>query len=121
MSNGVIYILTNPAFPDYVKIGYADNINSRLKQLNQSECIPFAFSMCEIPIGAKLDFWLSAWQPTDYVCTVADDRHVDYEGEKYTLTGLAKKLSNTNRSINGVTYFKYNGRWLGDLRREHEN
>lgn len=40
---GVIYILTNPSFPDYIKIGYADNINSRLNQLNRSECIPFAF------------------------------------------------------------------------------
>lgn len=44
MSNkGVIYILTNPSFPDYVKIGYADDIDKRLKQLNRSECIPFAF------------------------------------------------------------------------------
>ena len=41
--NGVIYILTNPSFPNYVKIGYADDIDKRLKQLNQSECIPFAF------------------------------------------------------------------------------
>lgn len=32
---GVIYILTNPSFPDYVKIGYADNIDKRLKQLNR--------------------------------------------------------------------------------------
>ena len=40
---GVIYILTNPSFPDYVKIGYADDIDKRLKQLNRSECIPFAF------------------------------------------------------------------------------
>ncbi len=40
---GVIYILTNPSFPEYVKIGYADNINKRLKELNRSECIPFAF------------------------------------------------------------------------------
>ena len=40
---GVIYILTNPSFPDYVKIGYATNIENRLKQLNRSECIPFAF------------------------------------------------------------------------------
>ena len=40
---GVIYILTNPSFPQYVKIGYADNVESRLKQLNNSECIPFAF------------------------------------------------------------------------------
>lgn len=41
--NGVIYILTNPSFPDYVKIGYADDIKTRLNQLNRSECIPFAF------------------------------------------------------------------------------
>lgn len=43
MNKGVIYILTNPPFPQYVKIGYADNAESRLKQLNSSECIPFAF------------------------------------------------------------------------------
>ena len=40
---GVIYILTNPSFSDYVKIGYADDIERRLKELNRSECIPFAF------------------------------------------------------------------------------
>ena len=43
MSRGVIYILTNPSFPDYVKIGYAKDIKKRLKQLNRSETIPFAF------------------------------------------------------------------------------
>ena len=42
-STGVIYILTNPSFPEYVKIGYADDIDKRLQQLNRSECIPFAF------------------------------------------------------------------------------
>ena len=42
---GVIYILTNPSFPDYVKIGYADDVNKRLKELNRSECIPFAFRL----------------------------------------------------------------------------
>ena len=40
---GVIYILTNPSFKDYVKIGYADDVKSRLAQLNRSECTPFAF------------------------------------------------------------------------------
>ena len=39
---GVIYILTNPSFSEYVKIGYADNIDKRLRELNRSECIPFA-------------------------------------------------------------------------------
>ena len=42
---GVIYILTNPSFPQYVKIGYADDVNKRLEQLNRSECIPFAFRL----------------------------------------------------------------------------
>ncbi len=43
MKKGVIYILTNPSFPDYIKIGYATNIEKRLKQLNRSETTPFAF------------------------------------------------------------------------------
>ena len=43
MSNGVIYILTNPSFPEYVKIGYANDLATRLRQLNKSETIPFAF------------------------------------------------------------------------------
>ena len=41
-NKGVIYILTNPSFPEYVKIGYADDVNKRLAQLNRSECTPFA-------------------------------------------------------------------------------
>lgn len=43
MKKGVIYILTNPSFPDYIKIGYAHDLEKRLKQLNRSETVPFAF------------------------------------------------------------------------------
>ncbi len=43
MAKGVIYILTNPSFPDYVKIGYAKDLEKRMSQLNRSETIPFAF------------------------------------------------------------------------------
>ena len=42
---GYIYVLTNPSFPEYVKIGYADNVEKRLDQLNRSECTPFAFRL----------------------------------------------------------------------------
>ena len=42
-TKGYIYILTNPSFKEFVKIGYADDVQARLKQLNRSECIPFAF------------------------------------------------------------------------------
>lgn len=38
-----IYVLTNPSFPEYVKIEYADNLEKRLNQLSISEyIIPFA-------------------------------------------------------------------------------
>jgi len=45
MSNteGYIYILTNPSFPPYVKIGYANNVERRVKELNRTECTPFGF------------------------------------------------------------------------------
>ena len=33
--SGVIYIMTNPSFENFVKIGYARDVESRLKQLNR--------------------------------------------------------------------------------------
>ncbi|MDD6224357.1 MAG: GIY-YIG nuclease family protein [bacterium] len=42
---GVIYILKNPSFPDYIKIGYADDIYSRLRTLNDKSAVPFAFRL----------------------------------------------------------------------------
>lgn len=45
---GVIYIFTNPSFPEYVKIGYADDVNERLDILNSSTAVPFAFRVYAI-------------------------------------------------------------------------
>ncbi|MBQ5310707.1 MAG: GIY-YIG nuclease family protein, partial [Oscillospiraceae bacterium] len=33
---GAVYILVNPAFPNLVKIGYADDVQKRLKTLNSN-------------------------------------------------------------------------------------
>lgn len=209
---GVIYILTNPSFPEYVKIGYADDIDNRLKQLNRSECIPFAFrvyatyevdsrlsdkkvhsiidrinpdlrsidnfngqtrvrefyamtpedayaileaiaeinglserlkkytmtevealdenlaqeidnehsermsnfsfSACKIGVGEQIEYY----ENSDIKATVVDDRHVSYEGQTYSLTSLAKKLSGRKYSIAGSKFFKYKGEWLNDVR-----
>ena len=42
---GYVYILKNPSFPDYIKIGYADDVYSRLKTLNNKSAVPFAFRL----------------------------------------------------------------------------
>lgn len=216
-NDGVIYILTNPSFPDYVKIGYADNIEKRLQQLNRSECIPFAFrvyatyevssrlsdlkihsiidklnpnlrsienfngkkrvrefyamspedaysileaiaeihgctdklsliplntedikaeetaldveeqkkerlapfafSLCEIPIGATIEYSNRADEKSGLTCTVVDDHQVEYQGKKWSLSALATMLTNSKWSVAGPRYFKYNGEWLNDIRK----
>lgn len=42
---GVIYILTNRAFKNLVKIGYADDLNKRVAQLNSSDALPYPFEI----------------------------------------------------------------------------
>lgn len=52
---GYIYILTNPSFPPYVKIGYADNVNKRVRELNRTECTPFGFRVyAYYKVGSRL-------------------------------------------------------------------
>jgi hypothetical protein len=43
VKEGYIYILTNPSFDEYIKIGYSEDVEERVKQLNRTECTPFAF------------------------------------------------------------------------------
>ena len=43
-----IYIITNPAMPNLVKIGYSANIMERLKTFNSSEMIPYAYRLYAI-------------------------------------------------------------------------
>lgn len=214
---GVIYILTNPSFPDYVKIGYADDIEKRLQQLNRSECIPFAFrvyatyevtsrlsdlkihaiidklnpnlrsienfngqkrvrefyamspedaysileaiaeihgctdklkliplskeeevaaemaeeveeqkkerlapfsfAMCQIPVGATVEFYRRSDSRSEISATVVDDHYVEYQGKNWSLTALATMLTHSKWNVAGPQYFKYNGEWLNDIRK----
>ncbi len=214
--NGVIYILTNPSFPNYIKIGYASNLEARLKQLNRSECIPFAFRVyaiyevgqplqdkalhdiidrlnpdlraidtfdgktrtkefyamepeeayalleniamisgttdklhrmtpegheildeetaeeiqaemterrapfsfckCGIPIGSKIELL----NHPEFKAIVLDDRHIEYQGETYSLTSLAMKLLKVDHALQGPTYWTYHGKVLNDIRTQRE-
>lgn len=42
-NKGYIYILTNPSLPQYVKIGYADNVEERVDILNRNPGLPYSF------------------------------------------------------------------------------
>ena len=215
-TKGYIYIMTNPSFEEYVKIGYAKNVKLRLDELNRSSAVPFAFriyatyevdselsdkklhsildrlnpelrsmeeidgkkrirefyamtpedayaileaiaeingfkhrlkkwkataaekkeeetakviseahkerlapfmfSMCDISVGEEIEFWRGASEPSGIMCTVADDKHVEYDGRRWSLTALAKKLLGAKGAMAGPKYFKYKGEWLNDIR-----
>lgn len=214
--NGVIYILTNPSFPEYVKIGYADDIDRRLAELNRTECTPFAFriyatyavqtrltdmkvhdmidrinpelrsidningkrrvrefyamsaedaylmfeAMAEIhgttdllvkvmpdkkqekeeetanevkeiarektvafsfnlvgiEPGEEVEFWYTLKNNSGIKCRVVDTKHIEYNGERYSLTSFATKMVGSKHAVAGPRYFKYNGEWLNEMR-----
>ena len=78
---GYIYILKNPSFPDYIKIGYADDPN--------------------------------------IVCTVVDERRIEYNGETMYITPFAKMVSGKEWLTRGpgflVEHFEYNGVLLDEI------
>lgn len=213
---GYIYILTNPSFEEYVKIGYATDVKQRLNELNRSTAVPFAFriyatyevdsklsdiklhsildklnpdlrsredvngktrirefyamspedaysileaiaeinglkdrlkkwkateserkdkqlaqeiteehkerlspfafSMCHIGVGEKIEFCCPGNQHDGEMFTVADDKHVTYKNEIWSMTALAKNLLNQQWALAGPKYFKYKGEWLNDIR-----
>lgn len=213
-NSGYIYVLTNPSFPEYVKIGYADNVDERVAQLNRSECTPFAFrKVAVLHVASRLAdknvhklidrfkpelrakeningkmrirefFAMSANEAIEildtigniygettqifeqtseekqeqeiaeknaiaserkspfsfykcgihngeiisYVydpsitCIVSGDREITFNGNKTSLSALAKKLLNHPTSIQGTLYFTYNGEILSALRKRLED
>lgn len=215
---GYIYILTNPSFPQYVKIGYATDVNQRLDELNRSTAVPFAFrvyatyevdsalsdkklhsildklnpdlrsmeeidgrkrvrefyamppedayaileaiaeingytnrlkkwkasaeekneerlakeideahqerispfafSKCNIKPGEQVEFCCAGNQYDGTQCTVVDDKHVEYEAERWSLSALATRFIGTKWTVAGPRYFKYNGEWLNEIRQK---
>ncbi len=218
---GVIYILTNPSFPEYVKIGYADDVKRRLKELNRSECIPFAFriyatyevnsrlsdikihsiidklnpnlrsidtfegkerkrefyamtpedaysileaiaeingrkdklvkynptksekdeekvaqdveeehndrlkpfnfNLVNIKPGEEIVFNNNASEYDGTIVKVVNEKQVKYNGENWSLSALATKLSNAKWQVAGPRYFKYKDEWLNDIRKRVES
>lgn len=107
-------------YPQTAKILSSIADDYRWEAKHHERLSAFAFSKCNIPVGAEIEFSCRGNQNSGSVCTVADDKHVKYNGEIWSLTGLAKHLLGTNGSIPGPKYFKYQGEWLSDIRRRIE-
>ncbi len=218
---GYIYILTNPSFPQYVKIGYATDVKQRLEELNRSTAVPFAFrvyatyevdsalsdkklhsildklnpdlrsmeeidgrkrvrefyamtpedafaileaiseingythrlkrwkasaeerkeeqmakeideahqerispfafSKCNIKPGEQVEFCCVGNPHDGTLCKVLDDKHVEYEGERWSLSALATHFIGAKWTVAGPRYFKYNGEWLNEIRQKSGN
>jgi len=83
----------------------------------------FKFSMLSIPIGTELQFVYDE----ECVCVTKDmSSKIEYEGNDYSLSGLATKLLVEKQgwkdtyTAQGPLYFTYQGKTLADLRNLQE-
>lgn len=68
------------------------------------------FTKLGIPEGAVLKFTQG-----EQTCTVVSRKHVEYDGQQWSMTGLAQHLTGITRPLRGSSYFKYKGELLSDL------
>lgn len=76
----------------------------------------FSFTDCKIYPGEIIEF---ANNPK-ITAKVIDDRHVEYNGEKYTLSGLTGNLMNRD-AVQGPYFWKLNGDRLTEIRDKLES
>lgn len=74
----------------------------------------FKFSMIGLEPGTEITFL----NDPSKKAIVADDVHVIYEGETWSMSKLAKKLGNFVNNVQGPAYFTYHGKKLTELREE---
>lgn len=81
---------------------------------------PFKFSMIDMAAGTTITF-----APTGVQVKVVSDDAIEYQGEKYSLSGFCKRYMPEERRIpagqyQGPAYFTYQGKTLKKLRKEKE-
>ncbi len=95
-----------------------ENTAQENREAHQERLSPFAFSKCKIGAGEQIEFCCPGNAHSGELCTVVDDKHVSYNGETWSLTGLATQFlgKSSSTGVAGPRYFKYRGEWLTDLR-----
>ena len=81
---------------------------------------PFKFSMAEIKAGEEVTF-----MDADIAVKVADEKHIEYQGDLYTLSGFCSTFmpedkQNVSGAYCGPEHFTYKGELFSNLRLLHE-
>jgi hypothetical protein len=87
-----------------------------ISEAHRERLSPFTFSMCSIAVGEQVEFCWEGSKNNGTLCTVVDDKHIEYNGQRWSLTALAKHLLGVKWAMAGPRYFKYKGEWLNDIR-----
>ena len=77
----------------------------------------FNFDMVNIPVGSELVFS----RDENIKATVADNRHISFNGEITSLSTSAQKILGYDYGVQGTAYWKYGEETLDELRRKFEN
>lgn len=89
-------------------------------QKNKERKKRFSFDLVNIEIGSELTFI----RDDSKKCKVVSTTEVEYDGQVFSLSGLADKLLTEMgynwKSVQGPLYFEYNGKTLSELRHENE-
>lgn len=99
----------------------AADIAEDIEAQKSERLAPFAFSLCNIPIGATIEYCNRADEKSGLTCVVVDDHGVEYDGKRWSLSALASMLTQSKWGAAGPRYFKYKGEWLNDIRRRLGN
>lgn len=94
-----------------------NNSTSSGSIVRKQEAKPLTFSMIGIPVGSELTY---KDDPSRKAVTVDNKNHILWNGQTYTLSGLASLWRN-GQSVQGGAYWLYNGKTLVQIRKDLEN
>ena len=61
--------------------------------------------MSNIFVGEQIEFWRSNTEPSGIICVVVDDKHISYNGQKWSLIVLAKHLLDVKWAMASPRYW----------------
>ena len=109
--------------PDKPKSPHQKYVIQKENDIKQYKSVKqFKFSMIGLNKGDEIYFN----NDQNYKFKVIDDKQIEYKGEPKSLTNVAKELlynidGKERKSVNGPSWFYYNGRKLDEIRAFYEN